>query len=86
MDRANAKAGGWALVLGALSYITLMAVHPIHAGGPSFGALNLNSIVHGTALVMQPVLLFGFWQLTRSMGDRALPQLAHVPDDMRLQA
>jgi hypothetical protein len=25
---------------------------------------------------MQPVLLFGFWQLTRSMGDRALAQLA----------
>ncbi len=76
MSGESAKAGAWALILGAVSYVTLMAVHPMGGGGPSFGALSLNAIVHGTALVMQPVLLFGFWQLTRAMGDRALAQLA----------
>ena len=73
---ANTKAGGGALLVGAIAYVGLMAVHPSHPGGPQIGALSLNAVVHGTALVGQPVLLYGFWQLTRMMGDRALAQLA----------
>jgi hypothetical protein len=72
----NAKAGAWALIVGASSYIALMAVHPSHAGGPAIGALSLNAVVHGAALVMQPVLLYGFWQLTRSMQERPLAEIA----------
>ena len=72
----NVKAGAWALFLGAASYIALMVAHPTHAGGPAIGPLSLSAIVHGTAMVAQPVLLFGFWMLTRAMQDRALAQLA----------
>lgn len=72
----NAKAGAWALIAGALSFIALMAVHPSHAGGTIIGALSLSAIVHGAALVTQPVLLYGFWQLTRTMQDRPLAEIA----------
>jgi hypothetical protein len=72
----NEKAGAWALILGALSFVALMAAHPSHVeGAPIIGALTLSSIVHGTAFAMQPILLFGFWSLTRWIGDRALAQL-----------
>jgi hypothetical protein len=73
----NVRGGGWALILGALSFIALMVVHPMMAGGgPVIGALSLSGIVHGTAIVMQPVLLWGFWQLTRLMAERPLAQIA----------
>jgi hypothetical protein len=73
----NEKAGAWALILGALSYIALMAVHPSHSdGGAIVGPLTLNAIVHGTALAMNPVLLFGFWQLSDWIGARALARVA----------
>ena len=72
----NEKAGAWALILGALSFVALMAVHPSHADGPPIiGALTLGAIVHGTAFATQPVLLFGFWQLTQWIGDNALARL-----------
>jgi len=72
----NEKAGAWALILGALSFVALMAVHPSGVSGhPMIGPLSLNSIVHGTAFATQPLLLFGFWQLTQWIGDRALARL-----------
>lgn len=72
----NAKAGAWALILAALSFIVLMAVHPSHSGGRIIGALSLSAIVHGAALVTQPVMLYGFWQLTRTMQNRLLAEVA----------
>lgn len=72
----NQKAGAWALILGALSYVLLMVAHPTHASAPVDGALSLNAMVHGLSLVAQPVLLFGFWVLTRYLGDRPFAQLA----------
>jgi hypothetical protein len=72
----NAKVGAWALIVGASSYIALMAVHPSHVGEPVIGALSLSAIVHGAAFVMQPPLLFGFWALTRRMEHRSLAQIA----------
>ena len=70
------KAGAWALILGALSFVALMAAHPSHVEGPPIvGALTLSAIVHGTAFATQPILLFGFWQLTQWIGDRALARL-----------
>lgn len=72
----NEKAGAWALILGALSFVALMAVHPSHAEGPPLvGALTLGAIVHGSAFAMQPILLFGFWQFTQWIGDTALARL-----------
>jgi len=72
----NEKAGGWALILGALSFVALMAVHPSHAEGPPIiGTLTLGAIVHGAAFATQPILLFGFWQLTQWIGDNALARL-----------
>jgi hypothetical protein len=70
------RAGGWALIVGAVSNILLMAAHPAGPGGHAIGALSLSAIVHGTALAMQPVLLFGFWRLTKRMSGRALAELA----------
>ena len=73
---ANEKAGAWALILGALSFVALMAAHPSHVeGSPLIGALTLGSIVHGAAFAAQPILLFGFWSLTRWIGDRALARI-----------
>jgi hypothetical protein len=72
----NAKAGAWALILGALSYIALMLAHPTHMGGPAIGPFSLSAIVHAAALATQPLLLFGFWALTRAMDERPLAQLA----------
>jgi len=75
-DVTNEKAGASALILGALSFIALMAVHPSHTDGPPLlGALTLGAIVHGAAFATQPILLFGFWQLTQWIGDRALARL-----------
>jgi hypothetical protein len=72
----NEKAGAWALILGALSFVALMAAHPMHVeGGPLLGTLTLGAIVHGAAFATQPILLFGFWQLTQWIGDRALARL-----------
>ena len=73
----NEKAGAWALILGALSFVALMVAHPSHVeGAPIIGTLTLGAIVHGTAFATQPILLFGFWQLTQWSGDRALARLA----------
>lgn len=71
----NVRAGAWALILGALSFVALMAAHPSHVGGALIGPLSLSDIVHGAAFLMQPVLLYGFWVLTRFMGDRPLAQI-----------
>jgi hypothetical protein len=72
----NEKAGASALILGALSFVALMAVHPSHAEGPPLlGTLTLGAIVHGAAFATQPILLFGFWALTQWIGDRALARL-----------
>lgn len=73
---SNEKAGAWALILGALSFVALMAFHPSHVEGPPIvGSLTLSAIVHGTAFATQPILLFGFWSLTRWIGDRALARV-----------
>ncbi len=70
-------AGAWALILAAALAIALMAVHPMHgASPPILGAMDLNNIVHGAAFVSQALMLFGFWRLTRQMGERPLAQIA----------
>lgn len=71
------KAGALALVGGMIAYIALMAAHPSHAeGGPVIAGISLNSLVHGTAIVAAPVLLFGAVALTQWLGfGRPLPLL-----------
>jgi hypothetical protein len=71
------RAGALSLILGAVAFIALMAVHPSHADmAPVLGNLTLSAIVHGVALTVQPILLFGFWALTRWPGDRWLALIA----------
>ncbi len=72
------RAGACALILGAIAYGALMAVHPSHGGGPNIiGTFSLSALVHATALISKPVLVFGFVALTRSQGfERPLPVLA----------
>jgi hypothetical protein len=72
------RAGACALILGAIAYVALMAVHPSHGGGPNIiGTFSLSALVHATALISKPVLVFGFVALTRSQGfERPLPVLA----------
>lgn len=60
------RAGGLALATGAIAYIALMSVHPSHAGGnPQFGPFTLSGIVHGVALTVKPILVFGFFAFSR---------------------
>lgn len=72
------RAGAIALILGASAYIALMAVHPSHGGGGNvIGTFSLSALVHATALVAKPVLVFGFVVVTRDQGfERPLPLLA----------
>ncbi|NJC40077.1 hypothetical protein GGQ87_000335 [Brevundimonas alba] len=73
---ANPKAGAGALIFGWVAYIALMAVHPTHLGGPSLGHVDLNDAVHWTALLVVPVLAYGYLELARWLGlSRALPLL-----------
>lgn len=71
------KAGALALIGGMAAYLALMAVHPTHSdGGAVIGPITLNGLVHGTAIVSAPVLLFGAVVLTRFLGfERPLPLL-----------
>jgi len=72
------RAGALALIVGAIAFSALMAMHPTMHGhdNPMLGPLSLSAWVHGTAFAMQPVLLYGFWALTRAMGERPFAQLA----------
>lgn len=72
------RAGALALLAGAIAYAALMAVHPSHAGGqPVIGSFSLSGVVHATALVMKPVLVFGFVIFSRHLGfERPLVLLA----------
>ena len=74
------RAGALALILGGVAYAGLMAAHPTHAGGaPLIGSFSLSGVVHATALVMQPVLAFGFLAFSRFLGlDRPLVALALI--------
>ncbi|MGQ0532370.1 MAG: hypothetical protein ACT4OF_06725 [Caulobacteraceae bacterium] len=70
------RAGAIALIVGSIAYITLMAVHPSHAGPPVIGRLSLSALVHGTALVTAPVFGFGYAALAARLGlTRPLPAL-----------
>lgn len=73
------RSGAWALIVGSIVYISLMAVHPSNVGPPVLGHLSLSALVHGAALFINPVLAFGFTALTLRLGaDRPLPVLALV--------
>lgn len=69
--------GAGALILGSIAYIALMAAHPSHVGAPVIGHLSLSALVHGTAMVTNPVIAFGFLVVTLRLGaDRPLAYLA----------
>lgn len=64
---ANRKAATIALIGGWLAYVALMTVHPTRMGGPELGHVSLNDAVHWTALLILPVLLYGYVELGRSL-------------------
>ena len=69
---SNAKAGAIALIAGSIASIMLMLVHPLHVGPELVGAVTLNGLMHGTALIATPVLVFGFFAMWRVLSiDRA---------------
>lgn len=71
------RCGAAALIVGSILYIALMAVHPNHVGAPIIGHLSLSALVHGTAMVINPLIAFGFLALTLRLGaNRPLPLLA----------
>jgi hypothetical protein len=75
------RAGALALVLGTLAMLGIMALHPAgHISGHAAEVarvLRLGVIVHALAIGTAPLLTFGVFVLTRSIGlDRPLSALA----------
>ncbi len=77
------EAGAAALIVGTAAMIGVMALHPsghvsAHAGEVA-RILRLGVIVHAIAIGTAPLLTFGFFAFTRSIGfDKALASLALV--------
>jgi hypothetical protein len=71
--------GGWSLIVGAVLSLVTMALHPTGhdiVRAPTTMVL-LNMLVHTTALVGQPVALYGAFVLTRRLsGASAFAELA----------
>ncbi|MCE9521586.1 MAG: hypothetical protein K8S25_04045 [Alphaproteobacteria bacterium] len=75
------RAGALALIFGTIAMMGVMAVHPSGhvSSDPAIAAhmLMVNVIVHALAIANAPLLTFGIFALTRSIGlDRPLPALA----------
>ena len=68
----TSRLGAVALVTGAILTVAVFAFHPSHAA-PT-GGFSLSQIVHATAIIAAPLLLFGMWELCRWI-DRPLARL-----------
>lgn len=64
------RAGATALIVGTLAMIAVMALHPsgIHTGPEGKAVLRLGVIVHAIAIASAPLITFGFFALTRTIG------------------
>jgi hypothetical protein len=69
------RAGAMALILGTVAMIGVMALHPSGVShGPDAGrVLRLGLIVHAVAIAVAPLLTFGSFALTRSIGFANVP-------------
>jgi hypothetical protein len=57
------------LIAALLIWGTLMLAHPTHAiGKPLLWRFSLSDLVHGAAIFVKPVLVYGFWKLTAALG------------------
>ncbi|MCX7357108.1 MAG: hypothetical protein NT015_03005 [Alphaproteobacteria bacterium] len=74
-DLASTRVGAWAIVAGTIMSVTLMIAHPTRLGTMQIGPFDLNVIVHATAVLAMPLLVFGAWTLTK-MINRPLGSLA----------
>lgn len=74
------KAGAGALILGAFAMVGVMAVHPTgHGAQTSAHLMLIGKVVHGVAIALVPVLVFGFYAFTRRIGfERPLAVLAFI--------
>ena len=73
------RAGAAALILGTIAMLGVMALHPSGAAHPDDAAqmLWLGRVVHAVAIGAAPVLSFGFFAFTRSIGfDKPVASLA----------
>ncbi|MEQ1866291.1 MAG: hypothetical protein ABL996_16760 [Micropepsaceae bacterium] len=64
------SAGAVALISGTLAMILVMAHHPsgVPHGPDAVGVMRLGLIVHAVAIATVPLMTFGFFALTRSIG------------------
>jgi hypothetical protein len=66
------RSGAWALVAGSVLACLVFAFHPSHVDSrPLFGAFTLSQIVHATAIVAAPLLLYGMWSMAEWLGLRS---------------
>src|SRR3954468_1359353 len=57
--------GAGALVAGAAPTAAVFLFHPSHVSQQDvIGTFSISRIVHATAIVAAPLLLFGFWELS----------------------
>lgn len=65
------RAGAAALILGTVAMVAVMGLHPTGASGHAGEVakmLRLGLIVHALAIATAPILTFGFFVFTRSIG------------------
>lgn len=64
------RAGALALILGTLAMLGVMALHPsgVPHNAEAGRVILLGIVVHGVAIAVAPMLTFGMFTLTRSIG------------------
>lgn len=64
------RAGALALILGTVAMLGVMALHPsgVPHNADADRVMLLGIVVHGVAIAVAPVLTFGMFALTRSIG------------------
>lgn len=71
MERDVRRSGAWALIAGSVLACLVFAFHPSHVDPqPLIGVFTLSQIVHATALLAAPLLLYGMWAMADWLGLR----------------
>lgn len=65
------RSGAWALIAGSVLACLIFAFHPSHVDErPLVGVFTLSQVVHATALLAAPLLLYGMWAMADWLGLR----------------
>jgi hypothetical protein len=76
---ADTRRSDAAILLAAITtWAIVMSFHPVHSAQPPIlWRFAISDLVHGVALFVKPLLLYGFWRLSRLLGaDRHLVGIA----------